>query len=51
VNIGNDININSGVDIDENNSTGNDFRNNTHKLIFKGIKPRNWKRTINILYH
>jgi len=48
VDIGNNAGVNSGEDIDK--DSGNNFRNNTYKLIFKGIKLRNWKRTINILY-
>jgi hypothetical protein len=41
VDIGNDASVNSGEDINKNNSTSNNFRNNTYKLIFKGIKSRN----------
>ena len=37
-------------DIDKDGGTNNNFRNNTCKLIFKGIKFQNWKYTINILY-
>ena len=29
----------------------NNFKNNTYKLIFKGIKSRNQKYTINIPYY
>ena len=31
--------------------TGNNFGNNTYKLVFKGIKSQNQKHTINIPYH
>ena len=48
--IGNNAGVNSGEDIDKNSGANNNFRNNTYKLIFKGIKSRNWKRTINIPY-
>ena len=37
-------------DIDKNSGTSNNFKNNTYKLVFKGIKSRNQKYTINILY-
>ena len=50
INIGNNASINSGEDIDKDSSASNNFRNNTYKLIFKGIKLWNWKCTINILY-
>ena len=50
VDIGNNTNINSGEDIDKDGSASNNFRNNTYKLVFKGIKSWNWKCTINILY-
>jgi hypothetical protein len=50
VDIGNDASVNSREDIDKNGSTSNNFRNNTYKLVFKGIKSQNWKYTINILY-
>jgi hypothetical protein len=50
VDIGNNASINSGEDIDKDNSAGNNFRNNTYKLVFKGIKSRNRKYTINIPY-
>ena len=50
VDIGNNTNVNSGVDIDKDGSTSNIFRNGTYKLVFKGIKPQNWKCIINILY-
>ena len=36
--------------MDKDGGTSNNFRNNTYKLVFKGIKSRNWKYTINILY-
>ena len=49
--IGNNTNINSGEDINKNNSTKNNFKNNTYKLVFKGIKSQNWKCTINIPYY
>jgi len=51
VNIGNNAGVNSGEDIDKDGGASNNFGNNTYKLIFKGIKSRNWKRTINILYY
>ena len=35
--------------MDKDSSASNNFGNNTYKLIFKGIKLQNWKRTINIL--
>jgi hypothetical protein len=38
VDIGNNASINSKKDIDKDSSTGNNFRNNTYKLVFKGIK-------------
>jgi hypothetical protein len=50
VDIGNDTSINSREDIDKDGGTSNNFGNNTYKLVFKGIKSRNWKRTINIPY-
>jgi len=50
VDIGNNTGVNSGEDIDKDSNASNNFRNNTYKLIFKGIKSRNWKYTINILY-
>ena len=50
VDTGNNASVNSREDINKDNSTGNNFRNNTYKLIFKGIKSRNWKCTINIPY-
>ena len=36
--------------MDKDSSTSNNFKNNTYKLIFKGIKSWNWKYTINIPY-
>ena len=48
---GNNASVNSGEDMDKDSGTSNNFRNNIYKLIFKGIKSRNWKYTINILYH
>ena len=50
VDIGNNTNVNSGEDMDKDGSASNNFKNNTYKLAFKGIKSRNWKRIINILY-
>ena len=50
VDTGNNASVNSEEDIDKDSSTSNNFRNNTYKLVFKGIKLRNWKHTINILY-
>jgi hypothetical protein len=41
VDIGNNASVNSGEDMDKDSSTSNNFRNNTYKLIFKGIKSRN----------
>ena len=41
VDIGNNTSINSGEDIDKDSGTNNNFRNNTYKLVFKGIKSRN----------
>ena len=37
--------------MDKDGSTSNNFRNNTYKLCFKGIKSQNQKYTINIPYH
>jgi len=51
VDIGNNASVNSGEDIDKDSGASNNFGNNTYKLISKGIKLRNWKRIINILYH
>ena len=48
--IGNNANVNGGVDIDKDSGASNIFRNSTYKLVFKGIKLQNWKHTINILY-
>ena len=42
--------MNSGEDINKNSGISNNFGNKTYKFIFKGIKSRNRKRTINILY-
>ena len=50
VDIGNNAGISKGEDIDKNSSAGNNFGNNTYKLVFIGIKSRNWKCTINIPY-
>jgi hypothetical protein len=50
VDIGNDASVNSREDMDKNSSTSNNFRNNTYKLVFKGIKSQNWKHTIDIPY-
>ena len=41
VDIGNNASINSKEDINKDSSTSNNFRNNTYKLVFKGIKSRN----------
>jgi hypothetical protein len=51
VDIGNNASVNSGEDMDKDSSTGNNFRNNTYKLVFKGIKSQNWKCIIDIPYH
>ena len=48
---GNNADINGGINMDKNGGTGNIFRNNTYKLVFKGIKPWNWKCIIDIPYH
>ena len=50
VDIGNNTSVNSREDINKDSSASNNFRNNTYKLVFKGIKSRNWKCTINIPY-
>jgi len=50
VDIGNNAGVNSREDIYKDSSVSNNFGNNTYKLIFKGIKSRNWKYIINILY-
>ena len=50
VDTGNNTSVNSGEDIDKDSGTKNNFGNNTYKLVFKGIKSWNRKRTINILY-
>jgi hypothetical protein len=36
--------------MDKDSNTSNNFRNNTYKFIFKGIKLQNWKCIIDILY-
>ena len=36
--------------MDKDGSASNNFGNKTYKFIFKGIKLRNWKRIIDILY-
>jgi hypothetical protein len=51
VDIGNNASVNSREDMDKDGGASNNFRNNTYKLVFKGIKSRNWKYTIDILYH
>ena len=51
VDIGNNAGVNSREDIDKDSSASNNFGNNTYKLVFKGIKSRNRKYTINIPYH
>ena len=48
--VDNNTSVNSGEDIDKDSGVSNNFKNNTYKLVFKGIKLRNWKCTINILY-
>ena len=50
INTGNNTGVNSREDIDKDSGASNNFKNNTYKLAFKGIKSRNWKRIINILY-
>jgi hypothetical protein len=50
VDIGNDASINSGEDIDKDGGASNNFKNNTYKFVFKGIKSQNWKCTIDIPY-
>ena len=50
VDTGNNASINSREDIDKGGSAGKNFKNNTYRLVFKGIKLRNWKHTINIPY-
>ena len=50
VDTGNNTSVNSGEDIDKNSSTSNNFKNNTYKLVFKGIKLWNRKYIIDILY-
>jgi hypothetical protein len=51
VDTGNNASVNSGEDINKDNGASNNFKNNTYKLVFKGIKSWNQKCTINILYH
>jgi hypothetical protein len=51
VDIGNNASVNSGEDINKDSGASNNFKNNTYKLIFKGIKSQNWKCIINIPYH
>ena len=48
--VGNNTSVNSGEGMDKDSGVSNNFKNNTYKLVFKGIKSRNWKYTINILY-
>jgi len=50
VDTSNNTSVNSREDIDKDSGASNNFGNNTYKLIFKGIKSRNWKYTINIPY-
>jgi len=50
VDIGNNTSVNSREDIDKDSGASNNFGNNTYKLVFKGIKSRNWKYTIDIPY-
>jgi hypothetical protein len=50
VDTGNDASINSREDIDKDSGASNNFGNNTYKFVFKGIKSRNWKCTIDIPY-
>jgi hypothetical protein len=50
VDIGNNASVNSGENINKDSGTSNNFKNNTYKLIFKGIKLQNQKYTINIPY-
>ena len=38
INTGNNTSINNRENIDKDSGTSNNFRNNTYKLIFKGIK-------------
>ena len=37
--------------MDKDSGAGNNFKNNTYKLIFKGIKSQNQKYIINIPYY
>jgi len=50
VDIGNNVSVNNKKDINKNSGVSNNFENKTYKFIFKGIKSRNWKCIINILY-
>jgi hypothetical protein len=50
VDTGNNASVNSGENINKDSGTSNNFKNNTYKLIFKGIKLQNQKYTINIPY-
>ena len=50
VDIGNNTSVNSGEDMDKDGGASNNFKNNTYKLAFKGIKSWNRKYIINILY-
>jgi hypothetical protein len=50
VDTGNNASVNSGEDMGKDSGASNNFRNNTYKLVFKGIKSRNWKYTIDIPY-
>jgi hypothetical protein len=51
VDTGNNTSVNSGENINKDSGTSNNFKNNTYKLVFKGIKLQNRKCTIDILYH
>ena len=50
VDTGNNASVNNREDINKDSSTSNNFKNNTYKLVFKGIKSRNWKYIIDIPY-
>ena len=50
VDTGSNAGVNSGEDMDKDGGAGNNFGNNTYKLVFTGIKSRNRKRTIDIPY-
>jgi hypothetical protein len=41
VDIGNNAGVNSEEDINKDGGASNNFKNNTYKLVFKGIKSRN----------